>query len=211
MLGPLLAYTPEDDEWQAVVAMRDLLRDLYSDTLPRADLRAAEVARAYRLHCCKAGYKLNCLFYLEEDVTLAVANAARLGVCLGAVCAHVVESLNAILKWAYNDHTARARGGMPGATALEREAEVALQGWECWFLKFYLALQHHGAPHTAQCTIAKLMATQSPLLSCFSSPLLALVLPPHGPRHEVPLGGRVESPRRPRGMLVLLVFAFCVR
>ena len=26
-LGPLLAYAPEDDEWQAVVAMRDLLRD----------------------------------------------------------------------------------------------------------------------------------------------------------------------------------------
>ena len=38
-LGPLLAYAPEDDEWQAVVAMRDLLRDLYSDTPARADLR----------------------------------------------------------------------------------------------------------------------------------------------------------------------------
>ena len=31
-LGPPLAYAPEDDEWQTVVAMRDLLRDLYSDT-----------------------------------------------------------------------------------------------------------------------------------------------------------------------------------
>ena len=110
-LGPLLAYAPEDDEWQAVVAMRDLLRDLYSDTPPRADLRAAEVARAYRLHCCKAACQSNYLFYLEEDVTLAVANAARLGVGLGAVCADVVESLNAILKRAYNDHTARGGGG----------------------------------------------------------------------------------------------------
>ena len=45
-LGPLLAYAPEDDEWQAVVAMRDLLRELYRDTPPCADLRAAEVARA---------------------------------------------------------------------------------------------------------------------------------------------------------------------
>ena len=43
-LGRLLAYAPEDDEWQAVVAMRDLLRDLYSDIPPRANLRAAEVA-----------------------------------------------------------------------------------------------------------------------------------------------------------------------
>ena len=56
-----------------------------------------------------------------------VANAARLGVGLGAVCADVVEGLNAILKWAYNDHTA-CGGGMPGATALERGAEVVLQG-----------------------------------------------------------------------------------
>ena len=45
-IGPLLAYAPEDGELQAVVAMRDLLRDLYSDTLPRADIRAAELARA---------------------------------------------------------------------------------------------------------------------------------------------------------------------
>ena len=89
-LGPLLAYAPEDNEWQAVVAMRDLLRDLYLDTPPSADLRAAEVARAYRLHCCKAACQSNYLFYLEEDVTLAVTNAARLGVSLGAVCADVV-------------------------------------------------------------------------------------------------------------------------
>ena len=52
-LGPLLDYVPEDGEWQAVMAMRDLLRELYADKQPRGDLRAAEVARAYRAHCCK--------------------------------------------------------------------------------------------------------------------------------------------------------------
>ena len=78
-LGPLLAYAPEDDEWQAVVATRDLLRDLYSDTPPRADLRAAEVARAYRLHCCKAACQSNYLFYLEEDVTLVWVMRRGLG------------------------------------------------------------------------------------------------------------------------------------
>ena len=109
-----------------MVAMRELLRDLYLDAPPRADRQAAEVARAYRLRCCKAGCQSNYLFYLEEDVTLAVANAARLGVGLAAVCADVVESLNAILKRAYNDHTTRG-GGMPGAAALEHEAEVVLQ------------------------------------------------------------------------------------
>ena len=134
-LRPLLAYAPEDGEWQAVVAMRDLLRDLYSHTPSRADLRAAEVARAFRLHCCKAACQSNHLFYLEEDVTLAVANVARLGVGLGMVCADVVESLNAILKRANNDHTARG-GRMPGATALQREGEVVLYAWEWWFLNF---------------------------------------------------------------------------
>ena len=113
-LRPLLAYAPEDDEWQAVVAMRDLLQDLYSNTPPRTDLPAAEVARVCRLHSCKAACQSNFLFYLKEDVTLVVANAARLGVGLGAVCANVVESLNAILKRAYNNHTARGGGDAGG-------------------------------------------------------------------------------------------------
>ena len=57
-----------------------------------------------------------------------------LGVRSGAVCADVVESLNAILKRAYNDHTARG-GGMPWATALEQGAEVVSQAWEWWFFE----------------------------------------------------------------------------
>ena len=110
-MGLLLAYAPEDPEWQAVVAMRDLLRDLYGDTPPHNDLGACAAARQYRARCCKAAFQSNYLLYLEEDVTTAVANAARLGVGLGAVCADVVESLNAILKRAYNNHTAREGGG----------------------------------------------------------------------------------------------------
>ena len=46
----LLDYVPEDGEWQAVVAM--------------CDLRAAEVARAYRAHCCKQACQSNYLLYL---------------------------------------------------------------------------------------------------------------------------------------------------
>ena len=113
-VGQLLAYAPEDDEWKSVVAMRVLIPELYSDTPTRVHLRAAEVARAYRLHCCKAGCQSNFLFYLEWDVTLAMANAARPGVGLGAVCGDVVERVNTVLKRAYNDHTARGRGGCRG-------------------------------------------------------------------------------------------------
>ena len=110
-LGPLLNYVPEDGGWQAVVAMCDLLRGLYTDKPPRGDLRAAEVARAYRAHCCKEACQSSYLLYLEDDVPEAVANARRLGVGLGALCADVVESLNAILRCAYNDHSGRGGGG----------------------------------------------------------------------------------------------------
>ena len=104
-LGPLLAHVPENGEWQAIVAMRDLVRELYTDKPPDGDSRVAEVAGAYRAHCCKEGCQSNYLLYLEEDVTEAVANARHFGVGLGAVCADVVGSLNAILKRAYNDHS----------------------------------------------------------------------------------------------------------
>ena len=178
-LGPFLDYIPEDGEWQAVVAMRDLLRELYTDKPPRGDLRAAEVARGYRAHGCKEACQSNYLLYLEEEVTEAVANARRLGVGLGAVCTDVVESLNTILKRAYNDHPGRG-GGVPGATQLEREGEVVLQVWECWFLNFDLPWRNYGTPHTAPCTMGKLMATHSPPPSTLASPPPALFSPCHG-------------------------------
>ena len=82
-MGPLLAYAPEDPEWQAVVAMRNLVRDLYGDTLPLNDLGVSAVARQYRARCSKVACHSNYLLYLEEDVTTAVANAACLGMGWG--------------------------------------------------------------------------------------------------------------------------------
>ena len=208
-LGPLLDYVPEDGEWQAVVAMHDLLRELYTDKPPRGDLRAAEVARTYRAHCCKEACQ-NYLLYLEEDVTEAVANARRLGVGLGAVCVDVVESLDAILKRAYNDHSGRGGGGMPGATQVEREGEVVSQVWEWWFLNFDLPLRNYGTPHTAPCTMAKLMATHSPPPSTLASPPLALFSPCHGRLgHAKDVGRHVQSEQRSPGVFCLCTLA-CV-
>ena len=181
-LGPMLAYTPEDPERQAVVAMRELLRALYTDTPTTTDLDGAAVARKYREHCCKATCRSNYLLYLEEDVTEALANAAGLGLGLGAVSANVVESLNAILKKAHNDHTARGGGGgMPGASNLEREGEVVLKAWEWWFLKFDLPLRTQGTPHTELCTMATLMATHSPPPLALPHSPPTLISPIHGP------------------------------
>ena len=94
---PLLAYAPEDREWQAMVAMRDLLGDLYLKTPPRTDLRAADIARAYRLHCYMAACHSNYHCYLKEEVTMAVVDAAELAVGLDLVCVDVIDGLNDVI------------------------------------------------------------------------------------------------------------------
>ena len=69
---------------------------------------------------------------------------------------------------------------MPGATQVEREAEVGSQVWEWWFLEFDLPLRNSGTPHTAPFTMAKLLATRSPPPSTLDSPPPALFSPCRG-------------------------------
>ena len=106
----------EYGEWQAVVSMRDLLQDSYSDTSLHSNLRAAQLA-PYHPHYGKAVSQSNCFLHVEEDVTAAVANAAHVGVGYGALCMDVVESLNAIWKRAYSDYMARGGGNAGGNIA----------------------------------------------------------------------------------------------
>ena len=120
---------------------------------------------------------------------------------MGAVCADVVESLNAILNWAYNHHTARGGGGVPGATSLEREAEVVLQVWEWWFLKLDLPLTTQGTPLVATCTMATLMSSHSPPPMSLSLAPPALVSPIHGPGRNGGVDGEdVREDERQSGM-----------
>ena len=66
--------------------------------------------------------------------------------------------------------------------------------WEWWLLKFDLPLRNYGTPHTAPCTMAKLMATRSPPPSTLASPPPALFSPCHGRLgHAKELGRDVES------------------
>ena len=86
---------------------------------------------------------------------------------------------------------------------------MVLQAWEWCFVSFDLPLRHQQATHTALCTMAKIMAIQSRPPSTFSLPPPALVSPPHAPTNiEHPLWGPSKRPRRPLGMLTLLVFIF---
>ena len=124
--------------------MRGVRWDLYSDTHPLIDLGASDIARDYRAHCCKAGCHTNYLMYLEEDVTTAVANAAHFGVGLEAVCAPVVESLNAIVKQAYKDQTARGGGGDAGGHITRKGGGGCFATMGLVVLKFDLPLKFLG-------------------------------------------------------------------
>ena len=65
-IGQLLAYASQNHKGKAIVAMRDLPRDVYSQTPPHKDLRGTEVAHEYWLHCYKVNCKCNYLPYLEK-------------------------------------------------------------------------------------------------------------------------------------------------
>ena len=145
-----------------MVAMRDLLGDLYLKTPARTDLRAADIARAYRLHCYMAACQSNCLRYLEKEVTLAVVDAAELAVSLDLVCVDVIDGLNAILKRAYKVHRARGGGGDAGGSGSTTGWGGGLAGLGRVVFKLDLQLRHRGAPHIARYTMAKLIATKNP-------------------------------------------------
>ena len=71
-LGPMLAYAPEDAEWQAVLAMRELFCALYTNPPTTMDLESAAVAWKYREPCRKANSQSNYL-------TQALVNTAGMG------------------------------------------------------------------------------------------------------------------------------------
>ena len=166
---------------------------------------------AYYLQCCKAACLSHCLPYSEEDVTTAVGNAARLGVGLAKVCADVIESLNTILKQAYNNHMAGGKGGLMGSTALEREGEMMLPV-ESFFFQFDLRLRNYATPHTVLCTMARLMATQRPPppSSKVASPPLALSSPVHGPKNSAKAFGGHAQEQSTLGVFLLRFCMFCL-
>ena len=129
------------------------------------------------------------------------------GVRLQAVCVDVEESLNTILKRAHKGHTIRG-GGIPGATSLEKEAEVVLWVWDCSFFKFDLPLKTLGTPHVAQGTMATLMSTRSPPPMSLSLAPTPLVSPINGPRHKGGVNGENDGEDGRQGGMCLSVCVF---
>ena len=126
--------------------MRDRLRDLYLDRPPLMDPGASLVTPDYCACCCKAACQSTSLLYLEEDVTTAVSNAPRFGGGLGSgVCVCGRKSKRHPETGLQRSHGPRG-GGDAGGDIPEREAEVVLQVWEQWFLKFDLPLRTLGTP-----------------------------------------------------------------
>ena len=152
--------------------MWELLRALYTDTphhhVPGGRGGGAEVPRAL----------LQGNLRVQLPPLPGAGWDAGAGECGGigdGAGADVVESLNAILKKVYNDHTRPGVGGAGGKQSRKR-GHVVLQAWEWCFLEFDLPLRTHGTPHAALLNMANLMATHSP-------PPLAL---PHSPPALVP-------------------------
>ena len=105
---------------------------------------------------------------------------------LGAVFADVVESLNAILKRACNDHTAHDRegGGVLGAQSLESSVEVVWEVWELWCSQLDIALGTLATPHVAPCTMTTPMSTQGHTALSFAQSTPALCSLVDGPGHD---------------------------
>ena len=200
-IAPLLAYVEEDPTWQAIVGLRTLLRTLYSSipVVPRPSCRL--VAAAFQEHCCgELGSQY--LLFLEEDCDTMLESADACEVGLAAVWGDFVESTNDILKKGYNGHS--SRGGGAGKSAVEREAMVVQQVWECWFLTFDLLILHSHTPHTAACNAASLLSTtpHAPSTDAPSSTQRYHSSPIHGRRQdEEAAGAESEGDPRPSGML----------
>ena len=199
--APLLAYFEEDPTWQAVVGRQTLRRTLYSpiSVVPRPSCRP--VAVAFREHCCGESGSHYSLF-LEEDCDAMLESAGACGVGLAVVSGDVVESVNYILKKGYNGHS--ARGGVAGKSAVEREAMVVQQVWECWFLTIDLPLPHYNTPHTSACTAASLLRStpQAPTTHAPSAAQLSYSSPIHGRRQDdEAAGGEPKGDTGPGGML----------
>ena len=75
-LGLLLHYVPEDGEWQAVMAMRDLVRELYTDKPPRGDLPGVfclcTLACVFRLIFAASWFIFRDLFLLSRPLILNI-------------------------------------------------------------------------------------------------------------------------------------------
>ena len=183
------------------MALRTLLRTLYSPIPVVPRLWCQPVVAAFREHCCgELGW--HNLLFLEQDCDTMLESAHACGVGLAAMSGEVVESTNYILKRGYNGHG--SRGGGAGKSAMEREAMVGQQVRECWFLTFDLPLLHYNTPQTAAWTATSLLNTtpQAPSTQAPFATQLYYSSPIHGRRRaEEAAEGELEGNPRPGGML----------
>ena len=149
-LGVALGTSAEVDE--AVLGMRDLLRDLYVTFLPPVLPKCKEVAKAFRA-AMGPDTMSSYLFFLEEDADWLLGElAARGPYGLAMFSGDVLESFNRLLKISYNDHSNRgAQWGEGEFGALDATGDVLRQVMEWIFLWFHVPLAMGTGHRVHQC------------------------------------------------------------
>ena len=193
-LGPLLDYVPEDGEWQAAWpcvtssgSCTRTSRPAGTYVRPRCHTPTVHIVARRR-----ANQTTSSIWRRMSPRPWPMHAAWGLG---WVPCARMLlrASTPSLSAHAVTARAARGGGGMPGATQLEREGEVV-----------DLPLRNYGTPHTAPCTMAKLMANRSPPPSTLASPPPALFSPCHGRLGNAKdVGRRVQSQQCSPGVFCL--------
>ena len=131
--------------------------------------------------CCCGASGSHYLLFFEEDCDAMLEIVDAYGVELAAVSGDVVERTNYILKKGYNGHSSPC--GDACQSAVERDAMVVQQVWECWLLTFDVPLLHYNTPHTAACTADSLLSTSPQAASTHAASATQLY-------HSSPIHGR---------------------
>lgn len=135
-MGVLLGFGPETPTSRAVVDMRNLLRTLYRTYATDGPLPdCTRIARAYR-DLCAFDRGSHYLLFLEKDCTPLLEALRAEGYGLAMFCSDIVESLNRLLKRAFNDHS--ARGGGQGGW------EDAMRQCLQWLFLYFEICLHEG-------------------------------------------------------------------
>lgn len=107
-VGVALGLCPGDEAYDAVTNMYGLLRALYRTYQPNSTPDPTLVTRKFREHIAPESAS-HYLLFLEHDVQFILPSIHPYGLALFS--GDLIESLNRLLKRAYNDHSNRGGGG----------------------------------------------------------------------------------------------------
>ena len=140
---------------EAVRPLREVLRSLYHSEPPVDGLedRVELAARNFQLHCVP-NPKLSYLYILIHDMKTIISECRNLGVGLAMFSNNLTETMNAIMKGIYLQHS--SRGGGSATEYGFGEAFALSQTILHVFLSNHAYLDAHGVPRPCTSRLASL-------------------------------------------------------